>query len=104
MTLLRTDPLHSSLLSLQSLDAMVELPKNKKRPIDVLCASAKFQLFCGAVLIAIVGSVVAVGITLAKGPEPWVSPTSQSSTIHGTQHVIPHHVAYVVGMEPEFRN
>lgn len=86
MTLLRTDPLHSSLLSLQSLDAMVELPKNKKRPIDVLCASAKFQLFCGVVLIAIVGSVVAVGITLAKGPEPWVSqpPSPAPSTAPST--------------------
>ena len=73
MNLLRTDPLHSSLLSMQSLDAMVELPMNKKSPIEVLCASAKFQLFCGAILLAIAGSVVAVGISMAKRPEPWVS-------------------------------
>ncbi|KAI2507545.1 hypothetical protein MHU86_6838 [Fragilaria crotonensis] len=82
LDLMRDDPRSASIRSLQTdnphnphhHDAIVAEFLNRKSPIGVLCTSIKFQLFCGMVLLSIAGAIVAIAISMAKGPEPWVSP------------------------------
>lgn len=86
LDLMRDDPRSESIQSLQEdnplnlhhhedgQDAILVDYLNRKTPMGVLGKSIKFQLCCGMVLLAIAGAVVAIGISMTKGPEPWVSP------------------------------
>ena len=70
-----------------AVDTLLNRSTNKS-PLGVLCTSIKFQLCCGIVLLAIAGAVVAIGISLAKRPEPWVSqaPTPSPSQSPSTSY------------------
>jgi hypothetical protein len=76
MDLARYDLVNSPLRSMQenNADEILITSTRKHSPFTALCASVKFQIFCGVILIFIAGCAVGIGVTQVNGAEPFVPP------------------------------